>query len=110
MYTPAPDFSPATALGFLPTDFEDDEDDQASGIWPDNWPAVRVFGAMGTQWRTGVAGATGLDYSALQAVYRLTETPEVDQPEIFDALQIMEDEALKAMQEHREAIDRKNKP
>lgn len=39
-------------------------------VWPENWEAVRVFVAMGTQWRrAGMAGVpVALDYAALPAV------------------------------------------
>ncbi|WP_425286327.1 DUF1799 domain-containing protein [Candidatus Fukatsuia endosymbiont of Tuberolachnus salignus] len=31
-------------------------------MWPDIWPSFLVMRAMSTQWRTGMAGPTGLDY------------------------------------------------
>ena len=32
---------------------------------PDAWLAFRLFDAMGTQWRVGPGGASGLDYTAI---------------------------------------------
>lgn len=37
-------------------------------LWPCNATAMRVFIAMQTQWRVGMAGATGLDYVVLPTV------------------------------------------
>ena len=37
-------------------------------VFPCNWKAVRLFHAMGTQWRVGMNGATGLDYRVLPLV------------------------------------------
>lgn len=68
-------------------------------IWPDNWLAVEVFISMGTQWRTGMAGPTGLDYGVLRDVMTLRRVPKADQPELFDWLRLMEGEALSQMRE-----------
>jgi hypothetical protein len=76
-------------------------DDTAVEVWPENLPAVNAFIAMGTQWRTGGMGATGLDYAALPAVLRLINIPRADWPEAMDGLRIMEAEALKIMGERR---------
>lgn len=59
--------------------------------------AVKVFAAMGTQWRTGMAGPTGLDYGVLPNVFRLTAVARKDQPDVFDDLRVMEGAALKHM-------------
>ena len=76
-------------------------DDTAVEVWPDNLSAVNTFIAMGTQWRSGAVGATGLDYAALPAVLRLTQIPRLEWPAVLDGLRIMEAEALKIMGEHR---------
>jgi hypothetical protein len=68
-------------------------------VWPDNWQALDVFMSMGTQWRTGVAGATGLDYGVLPDVMRLRGVPKSDRPEVFDWIRLMEGEALGQMRE-----------
>lgn len=72
------------------------------GVWPDLMPPVNVFSAMQTQWRTGMAGATGLDYTALPAVMRLMGMPRADWPEAFDAIRVLEDEALNIFREERD--------
>lgn len=53
---------------------------------------------MSTQWRTGMAGATGLDYNALPVVMRMGGISMKDQPDVFEDVRVMEDAALTHMQ------------
>lgn len=76
----------------------DDVDDDVE-VWPDNWPALRLFNAMSTQWRTGAVGATGLDYSVIREVAMLIGIKKRQIPELFPDLQVMEAEALAVMAE-----------
>jgi len=66
-------------------------------IWPDNWQAFKVFDAIGTQWRIGFNGATGLDYSVLPEIWRRTKTKIEDRDSVFLDLRIMEEAALQEM-------------
>ncbi|MBX9849594.1 MAG: DUF1799 domain-containing protein [Rhodocyclaceae bacterium] len=66
-------------------------------MWPDNLEAVNVFIAMGTQWRTGMSGPTGLDYNALPVVFGMCSVAATDQAGIFESLRIMEMAALSVM-------------
>lgn len=79
--------------------------DEASGddvgVWPDNMPAVNVFISMSTQWRVGMAGATGLDYNALPTVLRLGAIPRRGWPEIFESIRILEDAAMETMRKNK---------
>ena len=68
-------------------------------VWPDNWQALDVFMSMGTQWRVGASGATGLDYGVLPDVMRLRGVPKADRAEVFDWVRLMEGEALGQMRE-----------
>lgn len=34
-------------------------------LWPDNWPAIRLFLSVSTQWRVGMNGPVGLDYNVV---------------------------------------------
>lgn len=46
------------ASGWTRADF-----DETIEVWPENWPAIDMFDALGTQWRLGgMGGAGGLDY------------------------------------------------
>lgn len=66
-------------------------------VWPDNSMPVNVFIALSTQWRVGMAGATGLDYNAVPSVMRLLGVPKKLRTSVFDDLRIMEDAALETM-------------
>ena len=63
--------------------------------WPDNWPAVEMFLRCQTQWRTTMSGVCGLDYSAVEWLFRLYEVK--DQQAVLQDLQIMEAAALKIL-------------
>lgn len=93
LYTKGPTEEEAAAFGLTL--------EEAGGglveVWPDNLSAVNVFIAMSSQWRTGMSGATGLDYSALPEVWRRTKTPIAERDEIFDQLRVLEDAALETM-------------
>lgn len=52
---------------------------------------------MRTQWRVGVAGATGLDYLALFALMDFHEVPRVERRQMLDDIQTMEAAALVQM-------------
>jgi hypothetical protein len=41
--------------------------DEVLYLWPDNVTAWRCWQELQTQWRVGVAGATGLDYAGVAA-------------------------------------------
>ena len=56
-----------------------------------------MFIALSTQWRTGMSGATGLDYAAVPAVLRLCGVKRADEGTVFEGLRVMEDVALAAM-------------
>lgn len=72
-------------------------------VWPENWQPLRVFLAMQTQWRVGMAGPTGLDYTALPAVGQMLGLGRKAQRRSFPAVQVMEAEALKVFAEKRQA-------
>lgn len=67
------------------------------GVWPDNMPTVSVFIAMSTQWRVGMNGPIGLDYTALSHVMRMTGVRRPEWPYVFDGVRIMESAALEEM-------------
>lgn len=83
--------------------FLSDLDSEDVLIWPDNWNSFTVFEAMGTQWRTGGCGATGLDYCALPNVMRLCGIKKKHQPDVFYDVRVMESEALKVMADRVDA-------
>lgn len=67
-----------------------------------NAEAFYVFESMATQWRIGMAGATGLDYAAMPVVMDMVGVARKRRPEVFESVRIMETEALATMAENRE--------
>jgi len=59
--------------------------------------SVQLFAAIGTQWRVGAGGATGLDYTAVLAVIRSMRLPRARADELFADVRIMERAALNQM-------------
>ncbi|WP_312387731.1 DUF1799 domain-containing protein [Pseudomonas sp.] len=86
------------ALGLTPGDMDEEEVE----VWPDAWPAFRLFDAMGTQWRVGPGGASGLDYTAIPAAASMLGIKRRDLTDIFPDLRVMEVEALAVMAESLE--------
>ena len=68
-------------------------------VWEENWPAVEIFLRCQTQWRTTMAGVCGLDYSAVEWLFRLYEVE--DQPAVLENLQVMEAAAVKILKKER---------
>jgi hypothetical protein len=64
-------------------------------VWPENWDAVLMFLRISTQWRTSMGGPIGLDYGALEWLFRLYEVTEPRS--LLEDLQVMEGAALTAM-------------
>lgn len=66
-------------------------------IWPENWSAYSVFCTMDTQWRIGMAGATGLDYAALPVALRIAGAPRAEWNQLMGDVKVMEGAALRSM-------------
>lgn len=93
IYESTPSVEQMRAMGFEPEDFEGDEVE----VWPENWPAVQLFGRLGTQWQVSVSGPSGLQYPVL---FDLLDRSGYTGPEwwaMFDDIQLMERAALDAM-------------
>ena len=81
------------AAGFAPEDFDAD----VIEIWPEHWDAVQFFMRLPTQWRYGMSGRTGLDYTAVLAMLREMRLPREQRDRIFAGVQVMESAALEEM-------------
>lgn len=95
LYTPGPTAEEAAAFGLTI--------EEASGppaeIWPDNLPAINLFLSIATQWRTGMNGATGLDYNVLHRELDDLGLAGEERQRLKADIRIMEDAALAAMRE-----------
>lgn len=66
-------------------------------LYPDTLPALDLFAALGTQWRVGQGGVTGLDYAAAESALRLQRAPRSRWPTLFADLRVMERAALEEL-------------
>jgi hypothetical protein len=72
-------------------------------IWPENWPTVRVFLSLSTQWRftlPAMGGPViwhGLPHTEIEATIRLLGYRR-DAQMIFTGIKVMEQAALTALQ------------
>ena len=68
-------------------------------MWPEHVPAVSLFVAAETQWRTAAIGPrlqrTGLDYGAIEVLMRAYKIKR--SPEVWNDLRLLEGFALEAM-------------
>jgi len=72
-------------------------------VWPENWQSVLLFSRVGTQWRTGMAGVTGLDYGVLFRLMDVDGLVGDDWSRVFADIQVMEAQAMETMREGSEA-------
>lgn len=60
---------------------------------------MQLFIRMGTQWRVGMTGATGLDYGVLFRLIDLEDVPADERRQLLDDVQVLETAALERMRE-----------
>lgn len=70
-------------------------------LCPENAGAVDLYLACQTQWRTGMGGPTGLDYTGVEASLRMGRVPRWQWPELFARLRVIELGVLSALQAMR---------
>jgi hypothetical protein len=68
--------------------------DDVIGVYPDCAEPLAVFSELATQWRIGMSGPTGLDYSVLVDVFRIKQIPKSRWQDLFADIRVMEREAL----------------
>jgi len=67
-------------------------------LWEENVQSFNFFADVcATQWRVGMSGYTGLDYTAVLACIRQLRLPRNQAEIMFDDVRLMERAALKAM-------------
>ncbi len=69
-------------------------------VWPDNHAAFSLFISLGTQWRVGMGGTTGLDYAAVYPLLDRAAKDPQEWDEMFSDIQVMEGAALKQMSDN----------
>lgn len=77
------------------------DDAAAYHLWPCNFCVWKLWLDVQTQWRSGMAGRTGLDYAGVRVVVD-RRMPRRQRGEAFDALCSMERAALRAWGEQLE--------
>lgn len=75
----------------------DDFEEELIEIWPEHVQAAELFAELGTQWRIGMSGPTGLDYAAVLAFIGLIDSD--DRRELFRQIRVMEREAMAVLAE-----------
>lgn len=70
-------------------------------VWDVNWPAFTLFHSLSTQWRVGMGGAIGLDYTAVQSTAKMLGFKKKEIQDMFSDIQVMENEALLTMGENK---------
>jgi hypothetical protein len=66
-------------------------------VFPCNRKVVQLFSRLSTQWRTGMGGPTGLDYTLPLKLMDRMQLNEKDYDEMIDDLTVMEMAALNEM-------------
>lgn len=88
---------------------EDYADELAVGVFHDNVEAVNLFISLSTQWRVGLGGPYGLDYTALYHKLDRMRLTDARYRELEEEILALEEGALKQMQEEAEAAAAKAK-
>lgn len=89
-------------LGLEPGDLGSTQGAEDVAVWPENWPAVELFGALQTQWTVAPSGSlVGLRYEALPLLFSLHGLRRRQRRQIFEDLRTMETAVLNALQERR---------
>lgn len=93
MYERLPDSDEPDAFGLCAKDYAH----EVVEVWPENWQAFDLFRWASTQWRVGMSGPTGLDYSPLlHKMDRMKLKPD-EYDELEADVRTMEFAALEAM-------------
>lgn len=71
-------------------------------VWPENEAAFGLFFRLRTQWRTGMAGPTGLDHTAIWSHIDHMRLSDDEANELFEDVLTMEHEALETIAEGRD--------
>ena len=102
MYSGGVDPQDVAAKMGLPSDLIADAEGVADQeVFPDVWPALDMLIDMQTQWRVGAAGATGMDYTALETLMRVKRVKAADRADLLGDVRRMESAVLELWREQR---------
>lgn len=76
--------------------------DTTAYLWPENVLAWHCWCAVQTQWRTGMAGITGLDYAGVRAWLLDAVPSDEDRRDVWAGITACEHAVLECMAERRE--------
>ena len=76
---------------------ESDYLEESIMVWRENFEAVRLFIQLSTQWRVSMGGVTGLDYSAIRALFKIQGIKKKNYKQLMEDLAILEAAALDEM-------------
>ncbi len=74
-------------------------------VWGINLPVLELFVMLDTQWRVGMNGATGLDYTAVKSTAEMMGFKKKEIRDMLPDIRIMENEALLTMRENQKNAD-----
>ena len=66
-------------------------------LWPENEQAIMLFSSLGTQWRVGMNGPTGMDYNVVYHKLDRMNLSPTDYGQLEDDMRVIEREALRIM-------------
>ena len=66
-------------------------------LWPENWPPIQLFTRNCTQWRVGMAGPVGLDYTVIYHELDRTGVKGDDFEDMMWAIRVIEAAALEQL-------------
>jgi hypothetical protein len=93
MYAKEPDIAELAAAGLKPEDFEN----ESVEIWPENERAADLFSKLSTQWRIGLSGPTGLDYTPMFRMMDRMQLSDENYDALFSDMRFIERIALDCM-------------
>ena len=80
-----------------------DEEPECIYLWPESVDAWEHWRALQTQWRAGMAGATGLDYAGVRAYLdECGVEPGPERRELFECIRACEHACLEVWAELRD--------
>jgi hypothetical protein len=81
------------------------KDETEFHLWPENVLAWNHWKEVETQWRVGMAGATGLDYAGVRAWLLEAGLTDAERLDVFRGIKACERGTLEAWADRRPALE-----